>query len=1170
MSGGTAFSNPLDVFETYPEGYTGTARASEIVSFGFPFPEGQVSTVNALKVKGSSRYQFTPLAYWPDNSVKWALVDFQFSSLAQDQIDATAFAVEDGGSGSAGGSGICTQAGDVITVNTGTDGITAKVKRNGFNVLDEVKLNDASQTLLVSAGNEGGVVFVNKDNDVFNSNGGIAERFEIRQNGPARCQVVVEGKLEPFSVSGLGYRVIMDFFASQPYVDVSTSVKNSYSTSNTHKLTNGIQVVIDTTLEGVGVSGDVSNTSGSVQSFSIPADTQAVLTSFYTTVQNVAEGGSKLPSNPAGYAVELIPSGGGSSTFVVPRTSSGSVPEFQWLTIAQNAKKVRVTGRYAPYYYPNGATFDNLNGFLSYDIYAPTFPTKPVYVIPYRMYATRHFRANFNASPDSAGDTRRYTNKVIFIPVDRTHYGKAHAFFGDPFDSVNTSTIQSFVDASNIPVNNVCSNPSSYGAPMKVERGPSPNWSGGGAGNNVHSNITYFTFTGGTRHDFPTKEQLAQYYVDFETYLDDQSFTTYPATSAMKSLFGMGATNDAEVNSFFPGWYLEILDQAHNWAFQNHLDYYHMLGREEHVHGMETTYIRTWLSGFNYKNYVRPLGQQLQALSQVLHYLEETNHPQYANHLGFVEGWLTSDVLYTIITPDYGSYYWTKSQCDSTPGDGSNDDVCFGYHFDNVPGWMAPPGQKFNQSNSSLAPEIQSFDFDVYNAYATPDGSDPPWACRDGERSWMVGQRLTFGLLQMYYFMLENNPSSSNLEALRLRVLDMARWLAGDAVGVGAYKHDFSNLLDAWGWYVYCVMNKSKNSMPDSTGSGGTGNGYLFSYLYTFAAQQATTQEEKAWWHHMAVNQLLAIHSNGNGFTCNREYDPRVQHTINAFLQSGTPYNPQNYPPGTPYPDSSASFSLNSVSPPSIPIGVNATLTLSGSLFTSTDTVQIDSMVFTPTFINASTLSVFVSAAQTNALGVGGHAVKVVQNGTPSNSKTLSITQPTPVITSISPSKDAIGNAATLTLTGTGFTLDAKVMVDSAVNATVLTLTPASVSSTQVVVNLTAAQSTSLGTGIHLVWETQAGGTSNTKTWEAYAPKLYTLSPLAVNLGTSQLFTLTGDLFLNNAKVSVALWACSRPRMWINSISHLLFHQPKLPRLDLETTLCLYKILAGATVKRSR
>lgn len=219
-----------------------------------------------------------------------------------------------------------------------------------------------------------------------------------------------------------------------------------------------------------------------------------------------------------------------------------------------------------------------------------------------------------------------------------------------------------------------------------------------------------------------------------------------------------------------------------------------------------------------------------------------------------------------------------------------------------------------------------------------------------------------------------------------------------------------------------------------------------------------------------------------------------------------------------------STFYLTGINPNSITYNAPATLILSGGGFASTNKVDVGTLTnLTPTNITTNQMQVNLSAAQTTSLGVGNHVVKVKEGSTTTNSLTLGITQPVPTISSLTPtSAIAYGTTVSLTLTGTNFSPNARVIIDSGVNPTLLTITPTSASSTQLSFSPTITQINSLGVGSHLVWvDNQDGQISNPVSLSVFLPSLSSISPAAVNMGSGQLFTLSGNLMLSGATVQV-------------------------------------------------
>ncbi|MEK6821228.1 MAG: IPT/TIG domain-containing protein, partial [archaeon] len=288
------------------------------------------------------------------------------------------------------------------------------------------------------------------------------------------------------------------------------------------------------------------------------------------------------------------------------------------------------------------------------------------------------------------------------------------------------------------------------------------------------------------------------------------------------------------------------------------------------------------------------------------------------------------------------------------------------------------------------------------------------------------------------------------------------------------------------------------------------------------AAEHAPNAQVEAWFHNMGVNNLVVTHaknSNTNRFQCFREFDPRAQYTIGSFMDSGVDYAPSSYTQGTPYPDPTATFSVSTVAPTNGLVGTSLSMTINGSLFTSGDKVVVGSLPqITPTFVNSGTLTFTLSGANTTTLGTGTHNVTVIQGGNTSNVKTITLTQPTPTFSTISPSAVTGENNQLFTLTGTNFQSGATVKVGSlsAIAATVS-------NSTQITFTLTVAQMATLGFGVHTVYVTNpTGQNSNTRTitiLEPASPIIDSVSPVYIPLGLPATFSIGGSSFETGAVV---------------------------------------------------
>jgi hypothetical protein len=198
-----------------------------------------------------------------------------------------------------------------------------------------------------------------------------------------------------------------------------------------------------------------------------------------------------------------------------------------------------------------------------------------------------------------------------------------------------------------------------------------------------------------------------------------------------------------------------------------------------------------------------------------------------------------------------------------------------------------------------------------------------------------------------------------------------------------------------------------------------------------------------------------------------------------------------------------------SLSPASATAGGAAfTLTVNGTGFVSTSVVKFNGAAKTTTFVSATQLTAAITATD---IATAGTATVTVTNPAPGGgtSATLSFTINAvsgPTLASIAPTSATAGGAAfTLTLTGTGFGSGATVNF-----GTSPAITPSSVTSTQIVATIPAADIATAGTVNITVTNPAGGGTSNAQTFTINnpAPTVTSISPTSVAAGGAA-FTLT-------------------------------------------------------------
>ena len=211
--------------------------------------------------------------------------------------------------------------------------------------------------------------------------------------------------------------------------------------------------------------------------------------------------------------------------------------------------------------------------------------------------------------------------------------------------------------------------------------------------------------------------------------------------------------------------------------------------------------------------------------------------------------------------------------------------------------------------------------------------------------------------------------------------------------------------------------------------------------------------------------------------------------------------------------------SISSLTPATALAGsTSLQLTVTGADFVPSSVVLVDGVSLLTTYVSATTLQASVTAA---ALATGRTANVTVHNPAPtladSAPASLPITTPLPTLSVLTPASVVSGQAATITLTGTGFVSNSNALWNGSVRPTTY------VSATSLKIALTAADLQSGGTGqITISNPTPGGGTSGAQTLTIVTPPtIASLSPTSVQVSSSNTSTTTltinGSNFANNA-----------------------------------------------------
>jgi hypothetical protein len=180
---------------------------------------------------------------------------------------------------------------------------------------------------------------------------------------------------------------------------------------------------------------------------------------------------------------------------------------------------------------------------------------------------------------------------------------------------------------------------------------------------------------------------------------------------------------------------------------------------------------------------------------------------------------------------------------------------------------------------------------------------------------------------------------------------------------------------------------------------------------------------------------------------------------------------PQTFDVDAPVP------AIVSLSPSSVAVGsAGFTLTVTGSGFLPSSTIDLGATPLTTTYVNATSLTAPVpTSALTSAQAAQVTVVNPGPGGGLSNSASLSIQNPSPAFGSMSPVSALSGSAAfTLTLSGTNFAINATVHFGGT------SLTPSSATANQLVVTVPASLLSVSGQPlVEVVSPGPGGGTSN-------------------------------------------------------------------------------------------
>ncbi len=214
----------------------GVTRSSATVSFGLPLPQGALVDLDNLRLLSSAdreiAAQFTATSFWPDDSLKWVLIDTAVPLAARQSMDCL---VEFGSRVHRGLQASPLKAesvGDTITVVTGP--LKVEIEKRRFHLFSAVWL-DANhdgrftENEGVAASGPEGVLLVDQNGERFTMSNRPPESVRIEEQGPQKVVVRVEG---PYAAGDgrtyMRYIARLIFHADSPRVELVFTHVNDY------------------------------------------------------------------------------------------------------------------------------------------------------------------------------------------------------------------------------------------------------------------------------------------------------------------------------------------------------------------------------------------------------------------------------------------------------------------------------------------------------------------------------------------------------------------------------------------------------------------------------------------------------------------------------------------------------------------------------------------------------------------------------------------------------------------------------------------------------------------------------------------------------------------------------------------------------------------------------
>ncbi|MHB8995614.1 MAG: RIFT barrel domain-containing protein [Armatimonadota bacterium] len=222
----------------------GVARQAAILSFGFPLPKGAVFDPAKIKLVDGAKEvsaQFTTTAFWPDNSLKWVLIDTTVPLKANERRELTVtFGNKVVRSEETKGQGRVAFGGPTSIVAhvsfPGKDLLRFNMPTERFRLFDSVQRGGllgvwvTSDDKSLASVDAAGARVVDETGKLYTMSGGKPDSVKIEVNGPQKAVIRAEG---PYTAAdGSTYQrwiCRLTFRAGSPLVEAAITQVNDYT-----------------------------------------------------------------------------------------------------------------------------------------------------------------------------------------------------------------------------------------------------------------------------------------------------------------------------------------------------------------------------------------------------------------------------------------------------------------------------------------------------------------------------------------------------------------------------------------------------------------------------------------------------------------------------------------------------------------------------------------------------------------------------------------------------------------------------------------------------------------------------------------------------------------------------------------------------------------------------